>query len=40
MPWLYLWAKYGGALGLPMAPWDVCIMPKDEVGFVLIDVAT
>jgi hypothetical protein len=36
----YLWAKYGGAWGLPMVPWDVCIMPKDEGGLGLIDVAT
>jgi hypothetical protein len=36
----YLWAKYGGARGLPMVPWAVCIMPKDEGGLGLIDVAT
>jgi hypothetical protein len=37
---LYLWYKSGGAQGLPMVLWDVCIMPKDEEGFGLIDVAT
>ena len=35
----YLWAKYGGDRGLPLVPWDVRIMPKDEGGLGLIDIA-
>jgi hypothetical protein len=26
--------------GLPLVPWDVCTMPKDEGGLDLIDVTT
>ena len=36
----YLWAKYGVARGLPMVPWDVWSMPKDEGGLGLIGVVT
>lgn len=36
----YLWAKFGGLKGLPMVPWDVCTIPKEEGGLGLIDVAT
>ena len=35
---LYLWAKYFEAKSLPMVPWDVHIVPKDEGGLTLIDV--
>lgn len=38
--WSYLWTKYGGARGLSMVLWDVCIMPKDEGVLGLIDKAT
>jgi hypothetical protein len=31
---------YGGARGLLMVSWKVCIMPKDEGGIGLVDVAT
>lgn len=31
----YLWYKYGGAQGLPLVPWDVCIMTKDGGGLGL-----
>jgi hypothetical protein len=37
---LYLWAKYGGALGISMVTWDVFIMTKDEGGIGLINVVT
>ena len=36
----YLWAKYGGAHGLPMDPWENFIMPKDKRGLALMDVVT
>ena len=36
----FLWSKYNGEKGLPIVPWDVCIMPKDEGGIGLIDVTT
>lgn len=35
-----MWAKYDWEKGLPMVPRDVCIMPKEEGGLGLIDVAT
>ena len=28
----------GGARGIPMVPWDVCTMPKNEGGLGLIDI--
>ena len=34
-----MWAKYGGAQGFPLVLWDVCIIPKYEVGLDLIDIA-
>ena len=37
---LYWWAKYAGAQGLPMVPWDIYIIPKDEGGLGFIDVVT
>jgi hypothetical protein len=38
--WSKFYKKYGWARGLPMVPWVVCIMHKDEGGLGLIDVAT
>lgn len=36
----FLWSKYGGEQGLPMVPWVVCTIPKEEGGLGLIDVTT
>ena len=36
----YLWAKYGGAWGVFMVPYDVFIMTKVEGGLGLIDIVT
>lgn len=36
----FLWSKYGGEQGLPMVPWVVCTIPKEEGGLGLIDVMT
>ena len=35
-----MYSKVDGERGLPLAPWDVCTMLKDERGFALIDIAT
>ena len=36
----YLWSKYGGARGLPLVTWGVCIILVDEAGLGLLDVVT
>lgn len=36
----FLWSKYFGEWGLPMAPWDFCSMPKGVGELGLIDVMT
>ena len=36
----YVFAKYGGAKGLLLVAWDVCIMSKDEGVLGLIYIRT